>query len=75
MNLTLPEDGPHPWWHLPGWCHNSTPRRHRHLPVRAEFWWLAPNGYWFAMCGDCLAEDLLLSLRMPDLAAVRVTAA
>jgi hypothetical protein len=73
--MNPPEDGPFPWWHVPGQCHNGTPVRRRHEPRRAEYWWLAPNGYWFAECAACCAVSRRVAAGNPDLAPVRVCTA
>lgn len=65
-----PEDGPFPHWHEPGQCHNAARGRHERRP--AEFWWLAQNGYWFAVCASCCAASRRTAAECPDLAPVRL---
>jgi hypothetical protein len=75
--IAEPEDGPFPHWHLPGYCHNGalerrdTAKGHGWRP--AEYWWLAPNGYWFAVCAECCARDRAVVADMPDLWPLRIT--
>lgn len=45
----------------------------RHEQRAAEYWWLAPNGYWFAMCAECCAIDRQIAEEEPDLAPIRIT--
>lgn len=68
-----PEDGPFPHWHVPGYCHAGNTLQPRHEPRPAEYWWLAPNGYWFAKCAECCAKDRAIAAEWPDLAPVRIT--
>jgi hypothetical protein len=80
VSVTDPGDGPFPWWHVPGQCHNSAPERRdtvkgHHDQRPAVYWWLAPNGYWFAVCAECCARDRRIGAENPDLAAVRITTA
>lgn len=72
-NTANPEDGPFPWWHVPGWCHAGTSTVPRHEPRPAEYWSLAPNGYWFAECAECCAVTRRVGAECPDLAPLRVT--
>jgi hypothetical protein len=65
-----PEDGPFPHWHEPGLCHNAARGRHERRP--AEFWWLAQNGYWFAVCASCCAASRRTAAECPDLAPVKL---
>jgi hypothetical protein len=71
-----------PEWHVDGLCHNSARQPgtlHSHLPDengetarKADYWWLAPNGYWFAMCVSCVLVDLVTAMGNPDLRPVQV---
>lgn len=68
-----PEDGPFPHWHMKGYCHNSHPERRKHKTmVPAKYWWLGPNGYWFASCSQCMVDKFLVADANPDLAPVLV---
>lgn len=73
--MANPEEGPFPWWHVPGECHNSAPVRQKHEPRRAEYWSLAHNGYWFAECAECCARTRAVGVGCPDLAPVQITTA
>lgn len=67
-----PEGGPFPSWHVPGQCHAGTRMVPRHEPRPAEYWSLAPNGYWFAECAECCAKTRSVGVDCPDLAPLRV---
>jgi hypothetical protein len=73
--LSDPEDGPFPWWHVPGQCHNGGPDRRKHGPRIVEVWVQAPNGYWFAECAECHERHerhMAAVADFPDLAPLRV---
>jgi hypothetical protein len=65
--------GPHPHWHVPGYCHQAGHPQPRHEPQPARYWVLAPNGYWFAMCEQCCATERRIGAENPDLAPAAIT--
>lgn len=69
-----PDIGPYPHWHVPGWCHHSGTQFH-HGQRPAEYWSMAPNGYWFAECAECCAATRRIGAENPDLAPLRVCTA